>query len=182
MESDLIDVLTASAERFGKKANDSREEMLAAARLRQEAILGLKAEGLSVREIGSRLGLSHTVVQQAVTTARKLRPAKSRREERFPYELHVMLMPRVVEDPEAVRTVGRRNLEAMKDRPMAPVARKWVDRWAEILELPPADLAKHMLEDSEEGRDLRQVSPFAGVLDQRDRLVAMKKARFLETA
>lgn len=180
MESELIDALTASAERFGKKANDSREEMLVASRLRQEAILGLKAEGLSVREIASRLGISHAVVQQAVTTARKLRPEKSRREERFPYELHVMLIPRLAEDSEAVRAVGRRNLELMKSQPMAPAARKWVDRWGEILGMPPTQMAKCMLEDSEVGRDLRQISPFAGVLDQGDRQIAMKKARLLE--
>ena len=36
-----------------------------------------------------------------------------------------------------------------------------------------------MLADTEEGSDLRQISPFAGALSPEDRLVAMKKAQLL---
>ena len=38
---------------------------------------------------------------------------------------------------------------------------------------------KAMLADDEEGRDLRQISPFAGALSPEDRLVAMKKVQLL---
>lgn len=36
-----------------------------------------------------------------------------------------------------------------------------------------------MLRDDEEGRDLRQISPFAGALSREDRMIAMQKARLL---
>ncbi|TLM80938.1 hypothetical protein FDW84_19120 (plasmid) [Pseudarthrobacter sp. NamE5] len=62
----------------------------------------------------------------------------------------------------------------------APIAERWLNRWEELLQLSDDELEKAMLTDSEEGRDLRQISPFAGALSPEDRLVAMKKAQLLE--
>lgn len=181
MDSGLIDQLAETASRFGRQSDISRTQMTMAARWRQEAILGLQAEGLSVRAIASRLGVSHSVVQSALQTARARRPARSRREDRFPYELHVLLGSKVAEDPDRLRALARENLARMRETPKAPIAQRWLDRWSEIICLQPHEMVDVMLEDSEQGRDLRQVSPFAGALTPEDRTIAMKKARVFET-
>lgn len=180
MDTALIDQLAETAVRFGQESEASRAQMMTAARWRQEAILGLQAEGLSVRAIASRLGVSHTVVQSAVQAAKARRPARSRREDRFPYELHVLVGAKATQRPGELRRLARANLAKMRKTQMAPIAERWVDRWSEIIQLPPHQMADAMLEDSERGRDLRQVSPFAGALTQEERMIAMKKARALE--
>jgi hypothetical protein len=46
---------------------------------------------------------------------------------------------------------------------------RYVESWRQLLELPAAALVAALAERSERMHDLRQVSPFAGVLDARTR-------------
>jgi hypothetical protein len=46
---------------------------------------------------------------------------------------------------------------------------RWVDAWRRLLELPPSQLAGALVERSEAADALRQVTPFAGVIDPRAR-------------
>ena len=175
---DVITRLSAEARALAEESEVARQRMLVLARGRQECILGLHASGMSVRGIAERLGSSASVIQDAIRTA-KARHPQARREERFPFELHVMLGMRLREDPSRLRSLARENLERMRRTPRAAVAERWLDRWEELLRLPDDELEKAMLADDEEGRDLRQISPFAGALSPEDRLVAMKKAQLL---
>ncbi len=45
----------------------------------------------------------------------------------------------------------------------------YVDEWEEVLSRPFDDVLAFIVEDSERARELRQVSPFAGVLAPRER-------------
>jgi hypothetical protein len=45
----------------------------------------------------------------------------------------------------------------------------YASRWAEILSLPPAEVARVITSDSADARDLRQSSPFAGALHEEER-------------
>jgi hypothetical protein len=90
-----------------------------------------------------------------------------------------MLGMRLREDPSRLRSLAQENLERMRRTRRATVAERWLDRWEELLRLPDDELERAMLADDEEGRDLRQISPFAGALSPEDRLVAMKKAQLL---
>jgi hypothetical protein len=177
----VVDLLVRDARSLAVDTERTRRSMLVLARQRQETILGLHAWGLSVRVIAQRLGSSPSVIQDALRTARSRHPG-ARREERLPYELHVMLGLRLAQDPEGLRVLARANLARMRESPRAPIARRWLDRWEEILELPDEDLEVAMLADDEQGRDLRQISPFAGALTAEDRLTAMKKVQLLEKA
>jgi hypothetical protein len=49
------------------------------------------------------------------------------------------------------------------------VAAHYAEAWRALLDLPLASLATALAEQSERMHDLRQVSPFAGVLDARTR-------------
>lgn len=179
MDEKLIDRLVEEAKALSAETESARETMLAAARRRQEAILALKAAGLTVRTIAARLGSSPSVVQDALRTAIARHPVTSRREERFPYELHVLLAAKFQQQPEQLRAIAKANIRRMRETPRAAIAEGWLDRWETILRLPVSEMEREMLKDDQEGRDMRQISPFAGALDRDDRLIAMKKAQLL---
>lgn len=174
MDEALIDRLVEEGKTLAAGTGSAREAQLLA-----EAVLALRAVGCSVDTIAERLGISPSVVQSALATAIARRPASSRREERFPYELHVLLAAKLYEQSEKLLSIARENIRRMRGTPRAPMAEGWLDRWEEILELPAAEMEQDMLRDTEEGRDMRQMSPFAGALDPIERMVAMKKAQFL---
>lgn len=57
------------------------------------------------------------------------------------------------------------------------VAAKYVRAWSQVLGLDFEEMAARVLEDSERGHDLRQVSPFAGTLDARERWRILDEVR-----
>lgn len=52
---------------------------------------------------------------------------------------------------------------------LAVASRPYLERWRELLDGPRSDLFERMTADDEDGRALRQCSPFAGVLNPRER-------------
>jgi hypothetical protein len=55
-------------------------------------------------------------------------------------------------------------------RSLGRIADRYADAWEEILERPIADIRKALLADTQWARDLRQNSPFAGLLSEAERL------------
>ena len=53
------------------------------------------------------------------------------------------------------------------------IAPRYAGQWEEVLSGPLGDVRKVIAEDSERGRDLRQNSPFAGVLSEAERRAAL---------
>ena len=64
--------------------------------------------------------------------------------------------------------VARRNISRM--RSVNPHAWRLLDDWERILQGTTSQIVACMLDPSEHGRDLRQVSPFAGVLTLEQRI------------
>jgi hypothetical protein len=54
-------------------------------------------------------------------------------------------------------------------RDLGRIDDRWADRWEEILERPVRDIAQTIAEDTTEAADLRQSSPFAGMLSEAER-------------
>jgi hypothetical protein len=81
--------------------------------------------------------------------------------------LHQAIVEAMMADPEPVLDAGRGNLVRM--RRSNPAARELLDEWDRILRQPLQQIAARTLDPGERGRDLRQVTPFAGVLDPRRR-------------
>jgi hypothetical protein len=79
---------------------------------------------------------------------------------------HRAIADRIREEPRIVATATSR---VTKWRATGEVHRSYAEQWAALLALPVAELAAALVEDSERMRALRQVSPFAGVLDARTR-------------
>ena len=67
--------------------------------------------------------------------------------------------------PETVVASAQHNLVTM--RRSNPGASRLLDEWESVLRQSPQRIASQMVDPGEHGRDLRQVTPFAGVLDQR---------------
>jgi len=58
-----------------------------------------------------------------------------------------------------------------------PVDRRWALQWEELLNLSTAELKEKLVEDSEGMRDLRQSTPFAGVLREDERRKILEEVR-----
>ncbi|WP_052206991.1 hypothetical protein [Sinomonas humi] len=176
MSNELIESLLAEEDRCAQESHRARWEMLRAAERRQEAMFGLQAEGLSIRDIAKRLGCSPKVVQDSIEKAKRRRPPMERREQRVSWELHRAIADRLRQDPAPILEVARRNIDRMKDRRRDEYARGWVEEWERLVEGDVSALIDRMLGTDERAIDLRQMTPFAGALSQAARLVAIHKA------
>jgi hypothetical protein len=105
---------------------------------------------------------------------RALRPR--RREELVQFELHRALLGKLIGDFDGVRKIARRNLARSRSTVRGDQARAWLDEWSDLLDGPPERLVDVLLGADEHSIDLRQVSPFAGVLSEEERLAAIRRA------
>jgi transcriptional regulator with XRE-family HTH domain len=97
------------------------------------------------------------------------------RDQRRSLALHVAIAAELAARPSEVLETARRNVTVM--RAVAPGAAHLLDEWGRILELPPRLVTSRMLDPSDHGRDLRQVTPFSGVLDARSRAAVYRAFR-----
>jgi len=92
--------------------------------------------------------------------------------------LHARVAEHLRHDPDAVIARARANItrwQAIDPRGNAP----WVRAWTEILDRGPAEVALAMLDPSPRMRELRQSSPFAGVLTMAERLTVLRRSVIL---
>lgn len=93
-------------------------------------------------------------------------PRLTREQERS-LALHHLIAAELMGDPAAVVSRAKDNLATM--RRVNPGSALHLDEWERILRRPASLIVSIMLDPSEHGRELRQVTPFAGVLDHRQR-------------
>lgn len=58
-----------------------------------------------------------------------------------------------------------------------PVDPRWARQWGELLDLPIAELKERLVEDGERMRDLRQSTPFAGIVREDERRTIIEEVR-----
>ena len=85
--------------------------------------------------------------------------------------LHRAVAARLRADPTLVQT-ARARVEMWRDRGI--VADYYVEAWASLLSEDASALCDALVEDTERGHTLRQVSPFAGVLKPRERWAILR--------
>jgi hypothetical protein len=71
-------------------------------------------------------------------------------------------------DPQAVSKAQARVNKWVRDN--GPVPRTWAKQWRTLLERPLAEIKQALTTDSEQMRELRQNTPFAGALSEADRM------------
>lgn len=102
------------------------------------------------------------------------------RSDRRSLAYHRAVLDKLRADPERCLSRARANLEHMAG--LHPHARCLFDRWRRWLELSLPELAEHVLDPGEVGCDMRQVSPFAGLLTAGERARILKRFRDEEAA
>jgi hypothetical protein len=130
----------------------------------------------------ARAELGRRAVHNGVTVselARELlsRAVQDRPENRVQLELHRTLLAKLLGDLGSVRPLAHRNIAKMRDVIRGPQAHGWLDEWADLIDHPSQRLIDVFLNMDEHSIDMRQVSPFAGVLSQDERLAAIARAR-----
>jgi len=111
----------------------------------------------TLRKLARAVGLEARTVFVPPTT----------REDRRSLALHEAIAERLLEDPQGVLRRARRTLTlAMKRH---PGARALLEEWDLALGLPLPDLVEVLRDPRPRARELRQVTPFAGVLSASER-------------
>lgn len=100
------------------------------------------------------------------------------REERRSLVVHDHIAERLRRDPEPVVTKAKANLAKM--RRLHPPAADTFDQWERILEGPLEELISVLRSRDRDARELRQVTPFAGVLNAAERDMAYTEFRRAE--
>ena len=89
------------------------------------------------------------------------------REDRRSLAYHRAIAEKIKVGPAPILSKARKNLKRL--RSMHPHAEDLLNRWSKWLELPAEDLAMLIVNKGVTARDMRQVSPFAGVLTPAER-------------
>jgi len=89
------------------------------------------------------------------------------REDRRSLALHAAIAQRLVEDPVSVLQRANQTLSLMTER--NPGAMPLLIEWKTLLRRPVPELAEVLLDPRPMARELRQVTPFAGILSSAER-------------
>lgn len=152
-----------------------------------------RAAGLTQRELARRAGTSGATVaayergrkEPRLSTLQRLidaaggrlalsvagdepQPAELTGGDRWSLALHRAVLRRLVDEPDAVRARALRNVATMR-RSGDGSARVYLDAWDRLLRGPLEPLVAALTALDHEARDLRQVTPFAGVVPPRER-------------
>ncbi|HWM63340.1 MAG TPA: hypothetical protein VNP96_05040 [Solirubrobacterales bacterium] len=142
-----------------------------------EVIRGLRSEGETRHPLAVALAKRSNAAEQVDTS-----PMRTSAEGRAPLghltaERRSLAYHRAVADrlDDRVLSDARARVDRLADGGhMHP---RYADRWREILALPTDTVAERIVEDDQEGRDLRQNSPFAGVLNEQERRRIIERVR-----
>jgi excisionase family DNA binding protein len=94
--------------------------------------------------------------------------------------LHHAVAGKLVAHPDRCLAVARRNLRNLLSIHPRGQARLWLTEWSRLLEGPVADIADVLTSRSQRSVELRQNSPFAGVLSEAERSRVLQA--FVETS
>ena len=154
--------------------------------------MGVTAKAITDWEISEELGtVQLNTLQRAldalgedvVVATRRRSPHDSearleRREDRVSLELHRAVAIKLMNDPDAVLRGVPRNLERLRSRVQGASAASWLDEWAELGQTGDlGGFVNVMLGTDQRSVNMRQTSPFLGVLTQLERLAAIERAR-----
>lgn len=139
---------------------------------------GTSQSAIAAYESGAKMPSFRTLQRLASSVGLALAidvvPALSR-EDRRSLSLHRRIAEKLRSDPAATLAKARSNLRTMAE--LHPHARDLLVEWKGILEQPPERVAKSITDPSPRYRELRQVTPFAGVLNAQERARAYRQFR-----
>lgn len=111
---------------------------------------------------------THRRVRRVDVESVRDRTLRLTRDQRRSLWLGFAIAGKIVADPHCTRSLARRNVELMRGNARGQ-ALSWLDEWDRLLGGSVEELLATLTSPSPRGRDLRQNSPFAGVLSQTER-------------
>jgi hypothetical protein len=107
-----------------------------------------------------------------VVVARLDTPRWTRVEEKS-LAVHRLIAARLLQDPAPTLNKARGNLAKLRSADRGNSARR-LDQWDGLLDRPTDEIVTAMLARTQDGIDLRQMTPFAGVLTDAERRKALR--------
>jgi len=122
---------------------------------------------------------THRRIRRADLEVLRTRTQRMTRDQRRSLWLAYATAGRIVEDPDRAKRLAARNLERMRESSRGQ-ARRWLDEWERLLDGPIDRVLSTLVSTSPRGRELRQNSPFAGVLDDMTRTRVLEQWRAVD--
>ncbi len=104
--------------------------------------------------------------------------AYSTRDQRKSLWLHTAVAGRVVKDPDGSLKRARANIARMRAAHRGPLP--WLDDWERLIGQGPETVVETLVANTPEATELRQNSPFAGVLSEVERRKALTSFRSVD--
>ena len=118
---------------------------------------------------------SHRRVRRADVAA-LMHPELTRDQERSLW-LHRAVAGRLALDPDAVLALAARNLGHLRQVHPRGMTAQWLDQWQKVLDGGEDAVFGVLASPSAQAAELRQNSPFAGVLSEQERAAALEAFR-----
>jgi len=136
---------------------------------RQHVVDLCNAGDLSFVTVGT-----HRRVSRRDVEALRTRTTRLTRDQLLRLWLSHAVAGRLVQDPDGTLRSARQNLTRMLAGSARGSAKVWLQQWVELLDGPIEDILEALTSRSPRSRELRQNSPFAGVLTEQQRQAAMR--------
>lgn len=111
----------------------------------------------------------HRRIKRADLNAFSAGSQRMTRDQQRSFRLAMAVAGHLVTDPEGTRATARAYLATMSPGSSRRRGGKWRDRWVALLEGPLDELLTALTADTVDSRELRQNSPFIGVLTEEER-------------
>lgn len=137
---------------------------------RLAAMVGTSQSAIAAYESGSKSPTLRTVHRLATVLGLELEirfVAALTREDRRSVAYHQVIAERLAWNPGPVLEKARKNLKRLQT--LHPHAGHLLSLWSAWLDLPPRIMKDQIMDVSELARDMRQVSPFSGLLSAAER-------------
>lgn len=108
---------------------------------------------------------THRRVRRSDLEALRTRTERLTRDQLKSLWLNHAIAGQLVCDPAGVLGIARKNLERLRDTHARGQASRWLDVWSGLLDGPVEGVLEALTSRTPRARELRQNSPFAGVLD-----------------
>lgn len=95
------------------------------------------------------------------------------RDQQRSFRLALAVAGKLVAEPEATKEKARAHLAALTPGSSRRRGGKWRDRWISLLDGPLDDLLTALTADTVDSRELRQNSPFIGILSESERTAVL---------
>jgi excisionase family DNA binding protein len=115
---------------------------------------------------------THRRVLRRDVEAIRTRTQRLTRDQRRSLWLAYAVAAQIVTDPDAAIASARANLDRMRTAARGQ-AQRWLDEWERLLDGPVEELLDNLTSRSPKGRELRQNSPFSGLLDNEGRTAVL---------